>query len=250
MDSGRGDAMGDRKPKADGLGRAFWEERWSEVVRAQGAHVAQRPASQYLTAAAEVLVPGLALDAGCGHGSEATWLAARGWEVTAVDFSATALAQGRSRAATFGPEVARRIDWVEADLGSWEPEPGRFDLVSSLYVHVAGSVGESVAHLAAGTAPGGTLLLVGHLPIDPVTGAETSAVGQVQVTVDAALEVLDPGRWEVIIAEERPRAVSGSGFDAVVCARRHRGLPESSQQRDAATGQTGNAKPRDGILRI
>jgi hypothetical protein len=69
-------------------------------------------------------------------------------------------------------------------------------------------------------APGGTLLLVGHLPIDPKTGAETPAAGQVQVTVDAAIPVLVPQRWEMLIAEDRPRAVEGSGFDAVVHARR------------------------------
>jgi hypothetical protein len=55
-----------------------------------------------------------------------------------------------------------------------------------------------------------------------VTGAETPAAGQAQVTVDAALAVLDAHRWEIVTAEDRPRATAGSGFDAVVCAlRRH-----------------------------
>ncbi|MGH3677151.1 MAG: hypothetical protein ACRDU5_15705 [Mycobacterium sp.] len=54
---------------------------------------------------------------------------------------------------------------------------------------------ETVSRLATGVAPGGTLLLVGHLPIDPVTGAETPAAGQVQVTVEAAAAVVDPPRW-------------------------------------------------------
>ena len=200
--------------------RAFWDERWSEVLREHGAQVAQRPASAYVTATAGDLPPGRALDAGCGHGSEAIWLAARGWQVTAVDFSATALSHGRSTAATLGPAVAERIDWVEGDLARWSPEASVYDLVISLYVHMAGPVEEWVSRLASGVAPGGTLLLVGHLPIDPTTGAETPAAGQVQVTVEAALTVLDPRRWEVAIAEERPRAQAGSGFDAVICARR------------------------------
>ena len=34
------------------------------------------------------------------------------------------------------------------------------------------------------------MLLVGHLPIDPVTGAETPAAGQVQVSVEDAIVVL------------------------------------------------------------
>jgi hypothetical protein len=81
-------------------------------------------------------------------------------------------------------------------------------------------VEELVTRLADAVAPGGTLLLVGHLPIDPVTGAETSAAGQVQVTVADAVAVLDAPQWELLIAEDRERAVVGSGFDAVIRARR------------------------------
>jgi SAM-dependent methyltransferase len=35
------------------------------------------------------LTPGRALDVGCGEGADALWLADHGWEVTAVDLSAT-----------------------------------------------------------------------------------------------------------------------------------------------------------------
>ncbi len=202
------------------FGRDFWDERWSEVLREHAEQLAQRPPNAYLTATAGSLVSGRALDAGCGHGAEAIWLAARGWHVTAVDFSATAVANGRSTAETLGREIAERIDWVEGDLATWTPEAGVYDLVTSLYVHVAGAVEAMVSRLASGTAPGGTLVLVGHLPIDPTTGAETPAAGQKQVTVEAAVAVLDPQRWETLVAEERQRADAGSGFDAVICARR------------------------------
>ena len=37
------------------------------------------------------LPPGRALDAGAGEGRNAVWLATRGWQVTAVDFSAVGL---------------------------------------------------------------------------------------------------------------------------------------------------------------
>jgi hypothetical protein len=83
-------------------------------------------------------------------------------------------------------------------------------------------VGEKQSSMATGVAPGGTLLPVGHRPIDPVTGAATAAAGQVQVSVDATLAVLDRGRWEFIVAEDRPRAMAGTGVDAVACARRLR----------------------------
>jgi SAM-dependent methyltransferase len=196
--------------------RDFWERRWSQAL--SGAHgVAQHPPNGHLVAEATGLPPGLALDAGAGHGSEALWLATRGWRVTAVDFSATALDRGRSRAESLGAEIAERIDWIEGDLGAWAPSPAHYDLVTCLYVHVAGSVPEMVQRLAAGVAPGGTLLLVGHRPVDPATGEPTPAAGQVQVSVETALAALDPRRWE-IVAEDRQRQAVGTGVDAVVRA--------------------------------
>lgn len=166
------------------------------------------------------LTPGRALDAGCGHGAEALWLAAHGWQVTAVDFSAAALAHGRSMADAAGPEVAARIDWIEGDLAIWTAQPGRYDLVACLYVHVAGSVEDMVRRMANGVAPGGTLFMVGHRPVDPSTGAATAAARQVQVSVEAAVAALDAKVWEWVVAEERPRAVAGTGVDAVIRARR------------------------------
>ena len=198
----------------------FWEERWSQVLRDHRDPVARRPPNEWLVTELANLSPGFALDAGCGHGAEALWLAARGWRVTAVDLSATALALARSRAEALGMDIAERIDWVEGDLSTWAPQPERYDLVVSLYVHVAGSVDATVQRLAAAVAPGGTLFMVGHRPIDPTTGAETAAAGQVQVSVDAATAALDRDGWTFVIAEDRPRRMAGSGVDAVICARR------------------------------
>jgi SAM-dependent methyltransferase len=200
--------------------RGFWEERWSDALRAHGDRVAQRPPNTHLTAEVGDLRPGRALDAGCGHGSDALWLAARGWQVTAIDFAATALAQARATAEAMGPAVAERVDWVEADLASWAPRPDAYDLAVCLYVHVAGSVEEMVRRMATGVARGGTLFLVGHRPIDPATGAPTAAAGQTQVSVEDAIAALDPGRWELLVAEERPRPTAGTGVDAVIHARR------------------------------
>ena len=198
--------------------RSSWERRWAQVVRDSPEKLSSRPPNHHLVAEAGDLPPGVALDAGCGHGSEAIWLAASGWQVTAVDFSETALAYGRAWADTVGADIAGRIEWVTADLGSWSPPSRRFDLVSCLYVHVAGSVPEMVRRLGEGVAPGGTLLLVGHRPVDPETGAPPPAAGQVQVSVDEARQALDPQEWQVVVAEDRARAVAGTGVDAVVRA--------------------------------
>ena len=64
--------------------------------------------------------PGRALDIGCGSGRDAVHLAARGWEVTAVEFVDKALARARQRAVKEGVEV----HWVEGDVG----ELGRLGL--------------------------------------------------------------------------------------------------------------------------
>jgi len=198
--------------------RDFWERRWAQVLREHPDKVASRPPNTHLLAEVEDMAAGRALDAGCGHGAEAIWLATSGWQVTAVDFSVTALEHARSTAQAVGADVADRITWVQGDLGSWTPSRRRFDLVSCLYVHVAGSVGEMVTRLGTGVAPGGTLFLVGHLPTDPATGEPTPAVGQVQVSVDDAVEALDPREWQILVAEERPRTTAGDGVDAVVRA--------------------------------
>lgn len=212
-----GHTCGMTKPKFD---QDFWEQLWSKTLRDDPDKVARRPPNAHLLAEAADLSPGRALDAGCGHGAETLWLAAHGWQVTAVDFSPAALAKGRSMAAVAGADIAGRIDWIESDIATWTVSSGYYDLVVCLYVHVAGSVERLVGRMANGVAPGGTLFLVGHRPVDPSTGAATAAANQVQVSVEAAAAALDSKVWELLVAEERPRAIAGSGVDAVVRARR------------------------------
>jgi SAM-dependent methyltransferase len=198
----------------------FWDRIWEKTLHDHAAIVAKRPPNALLRAEAVLLPPGRALDAGCGHGAESLWLASQGWSVTALDFSATALAQGRAMAEAAGADIARRLSWVQGDLSIWSPLSDAYDLIVCLYVHIAGSETEFVTRLAKGLSVGGTLLLVGHRPFDPSTGLPTAAADQRQISVEGVLAVLDPKHWEILIAEERPRAVPNSGVDAVIRARR------------------------------
>ena len=66
--------------------RDSWERRWAQVLRDHPDMVASRPPNVHLLTEVGDLATGLALDAGCGHGAEAIWLASSGWKVTAVDF--------------------------------------------------------------------------------------------------------------------------------------------------------------------
>lgn len=215
----------DSRPRDERMTRptydqAFWEQLWTKTLHEHADKVSARAPNAQLVSALASVPAGRALDAGCGHGAETLWLATRGWNVTAVDFSASALAHGRAMAEALGVSVSTRITWVEGDLARWTPPSGHFDLVVSLYVHISGSVRAAIRTLGDAVAVGGTLLMIGHRPIDPATGAPTPAAGQVQVALEDAIAVLDREHWELLVAEERPRAVAGSGVDAIIRARR------------------------------
>jgi SAM-dependent methyltransferase len=60
----------------------------------------------------DALPPGRALDLGCGTGTHAVYLAAHGWQVTAVDNVERALRRARDRAAA--QKVT--VNWVNADV--------------------------------------------------------------------------------------------------------------------------------------
>ncbi len=195
---------------------AYWEQRY----RAHGA-AGSRPPSPQLVAEVADLAPGLALDAGCGEGGDAVWLAGQGWRVTAVDISPTALDRGRQRAEALG--VAERIEWAAADLTDWTPPRQRYDLVTAQYVHPAGPPAELHRRLAAAVAPGGTLLLVNHDPADAHSAAHAPA--EAGVTADRVAADLDPQRWEILVAEARTRTTTHHGReltlrDTVLRARR------------------------------
>lgn len=154
------------RPRSDDFGAEYWEDRYQAV----GPRIPHDP-SPSLVAETAGLPPGRALDAGCGPGADALWLAARGWHVTAVDVSATAIARARDRAQAAGDEVAARIEWIHADLTTWNTGDRRFNLVTSHYVHAPGPAEDLFGRLASWVAPGGTLLVVGHAS-GPGTGPD------------------------------------------------------------------------------
>ena len=102
---------------------------------------------------------GRALDLACGEGRNAIWLAKRRWAVTAVDYSDVAIERARKLADTAGVEV----EWVCADLTSYEPDPEAFALVVISYLQVGRAERRLVlAHTARALAPGGELFMIGH----------------------------------------------------------------------------------------
>src|SRR5262249_42024022 len=133
----------------------FTQEYWDDRYRSTD-HLWSGQPNHQLVAQVDGLAPGAALDAGCGEGADAIWLAARGWTVTAVDVSAMALERAAGHAAAQGDEVAERISWQRQDLLVWEPEADRFDLVSAQFIHVPGDKLTSLhPRLSAARRPGG-----------------------------------------------------------------------------------------------
>lgn len=136
--------------------KTYWDDHW----KPDAAHPDRiLPPNPYLERETAGLHPTTALDAGCGTGTEALWLAEQGWQVTAADISTTALAAARARAAAVEPED--RVEWIETDLSLWEPAR-TWDLVTTHYAHSDLGQLAFYRHIASWVAPGGTLLMVGH----------------------------------------------------------------------------------------
>lgn len=138
-----------------------WEEHYGERDRVWSGRVNAR-----LVEVVEPMRPGRALDLGSGEGADAFWLAERGWHVTAVDISQTALDRAAVEAAT--RKLVDLIDFQRHDLTQSFPA-GVFDLVSAQFLHspVPMDRAKLLRRAADAVAPGGTLLIVDHAAAPP-----------------------------------------------------------------------------------
>ncbi len=105
---------------------AAWDEQYRTAVGTKPL----LPHSLLVEAASE-LGPGRALDLACGTGRNALWLAQRGWSVTAVDGSASAIQNLRTRAAQLHVTVDAQIADLEAS--GFSIAPARYDLIAMCY---------------------------------------------------------------------------------------------------------------------
>jgi SAM-dependent methyltransferase len=213
---------GDAPTGDDRFSEAVWDQRYAE----RGALWSGQPNPQ-LVAEADRLPAGTALDAGCGEGADAIWLAERGWQVTAVDISTVALRRGAAHAAELGAELAGRITWQQQDLLTWGP-PQRYDLVSAQFMQLPSERRAAFfARLGAGVAPGGTLLIVGHSPTDLNTTVPRPPLPELFFTATEVAATFDPSVWTIVVGEARPRQAHDPDgqpvtvHDEVIAARRN-----------------------------
>lgn len=132
---------------------AGWEEKYRSSDRGK-----EDAPTILLTEFAKKLAPGTAIDLACGAGRNALYLADRGWNVTAIDGSQTAIEIARRRAA----ERGLNLDAQVADLTA----PGftipveAFDLVLIAYYLQR----DLFPKAKAATRIGGALIAIAHLP--------------------------------------------------------------------------------------
>lgn len=202
---------------------SFWENRYAGVDAQWGT----KP-NIVLTELVPDLAPtaGTALDLGCGHGGDAFWLAAQGWDVTAIDVSQTALDRVNAGAAVAG--LTDRVHTQRHDLAATFPD-GTYDLVTATYFHTPVAIPrEDVLRRAAqAVAPSGLLIVIEHASLAPwswQTGQDIQFPTPDEVI--AALQLTDAWQVERSHAPQRtatgPQGQTATVTDNIIAVRRTR----------------------------
>ncbi|WP_142145817.1 class I SAM-dependent methyltransferase [Streptomyces sp. SLBN-31] len=166
---------------------------------------------------------GRAVDLAAGEGRNAVWLAERGWEVDAVDFSGVALEKAERLAADRGV----RLRTVRADLTAWTAQPSTYGLALISCLHLPWPRMARVLTRAADCVrTGGTLLLVGHDAANPARGHGGPQDPGVLYTPEQVADLWRP-LADIVRAETVARPVTDAGgvgrtaLDALVRAVRN-----------------------------
>lgn len=113
--------------------------------------------------------PGRALDLGCGTGTNALYLARRGWRAVGVDFAGPAVAAARRKAGAAGLAV----EFHQADVTRLDFLQPPFDLALDMgcfHSIAAGGRPAYIAGLARLMRPGGLFLCYAFKPEAPMSG--------------------------------------------------------------------------------
>ncbi len=145
-------------------------ERWNGRFAAEGFVFGTRP-NAFLAAQAPRLAPGMrALCVADGEGRNSVWLAARGLEVTAFDFSPVGLAKAEKLAERSGAKVGYRL----SDVDDWDWDAEQYDVVAAIFVQFASPPERQrmFEGMQRALKPGGLLILQGYRPeqIEYATG--------------------------------------------------------------------------------
>lgn len=193
-----------------------WDERYaaSELIWSAGPN-------EFVEAICAPLPPGRGVDLAAGEGRNALWLASRGWQMTAVDFSPVALDKGAQIEAGRAQE-AHAIDWVCADATTWRGEGA--DLVLIAYLHLPAAEREAAVRRAVDAlVPGGTFVLVAHDASNLSEGVGGPQDPALLTTPADVLVTLEGHQVEVIRAEVVDRHVGGATTSGAAESHQHPG---------------------------
>jgi SAM-dependent methyltransferase len=180
-----------------------WDERYAATEL-----VWSSTPNQFVESELAALPPGRALDLAAGEGRNALWLAEHGWEVTAVDFSLTGLDKGRRLQA--GHERGRdlHVDWVHADVLTYDPGPVGYDLALLAYLQLPAAERRTAVRVGfRALGVGGTLLVVAHDSSNLTEGTGGPQDPAVLYTAAEVLGDLDDERFDVVRAGRVARVV-------------------------------------------
>lgn len=190
-----------------------WEDRYAGADAVWSGRV-----NHTFAEVAATLTPGTALELGCGEGADAIWLAERGWQVTGVDISPTAVRRATEASVTAGLGQAQ-VRFVAADLTDW-PDHEAYDLVTANFLHSpAGSDRTAALRRAASCVrPGGDLLVISHAAVPPWADLPADHRHHFLAPADEIEALaLDPDGWQVLLAEVRTRpATTPDGEQATI----------------------------------
>lgn len=140
------------------------EQHWNGRYAAAGEdYLFGTAPNKFLKGQAQLLRPGLkALSVADGEGRNSVWLAEEGLAVTAIELSPVALHKARRLAASRHAEV----DFVLADILSWQWPHGGYDLVAGIFVQFVAPAERAILfqRMQSALSPGGLLLLQGYTP--------------------------------------------------------------------------------------
>jgi SAM-dependent methyltransferase len=194
---------------------ATWDERYAATALVWSAGP-----NQFVESELAALPPGRALDLACGEGRNARWLAERGWQVTALDWSGVAIEKGR--------RASDAVDWQVGDALT-APLPTDLDLVVLAYFQVGPDARRTALRRSFDSlAAGGTLFVIAHDSTNLTEGTGGPQDPTVLYTPEDVLDDLGGAELEVVRAERVARLVAtkdehgseGTAWDALVHLRR------------------------------
>jgi len=192
-----------------------WDERYAAAALVWSAEP-----NRFVAQECADLPPGRAVDLAAGEGRNAIWLARRGWQVTAVDFSAVALDKGARLAGE------TEVEWVAGDATEWRSAES-VDLAVIAYLQLPAAQRRAASrHAVESLRPGGTFLLVAHDSTNLAEGTGGPQDPTVLMTAEDVLADLDgievdvvrAGRVarEVVVGDDHRGEAAATAWDCLV----------------------------------